>query len=74
MERLQVRVKPNAPRTEILSHDAESGLYTVAVKAPPVDGKANAELERFFTKRLARPARVVAGRAGRKKVIALDSV
>ena len=42
MRTIQVRVKPNARASE-LSEQAD-GTWIARIKAPPVDGKANAEL------------------------------
>jgi uncharacterized protein YggU (UPF0235/DUF167 family) len=58
------------------------GLYGEAalklkVAAPPVDGKANAEVERFVAERTgAAPShvRVVRGLSGRDKIVFVDGV
>ena len=42
MKTLQVKVKPNA-RVSLLEQ-ADDGSWRAQLKAPPVDGKANAEL------------------------------
>ena len=42
MKTIRVRVKPNA-RTSELEEQAD-GTWVARIKAPPVDGKANAEL------------------------------
>ena len=42
MKTIQVKVKPNA-RTSVLEEQAD-GTWLARIKAPPVDGKANAEL------------------------------
>lgn len=39
---IEVRVKPNAGRSELVQ--GEDGGWTARLRAPPVDGKANAEL------------------------------
>jgi uncharacterized protein len=73
--RLTIYVQPRASRTEI------SGIHGDALKvriaAPPVDGEANAELERFLAKLFALPrssVRVVGGATSRTKVVALEGV
>lgn len=43
-----VKVKPGARRDAIVSWDAESRSLELALRAPPVDGKANAALVRFL--------------------------
>jgi uncharacterized protein (TIGR00251 family) len=54
---LSIIVSPNAPQTEIV------GLFNSALKvkihAPPVDGKANEEVVRFFAELLELPQRSV---------------
>lgn len=42
MERITVKVKPNAKQQKV--ETAADGSLVVHVKSPPVDGKANAEL------------------------------
>ncbi len=68
----QVKVQPNAPRTRILGqHDAALKL---ALAAPPVDGKANAECIRFLAKffDLSRSqVDILTGETTRNKVILL---
>jgi uncharacterized protein (TIGR00251 family) len=39
---IQVRVKPNARRSELLQQP--DGTFVATLKSPPVDGKANEEL------------------------------
>lgn len=68
----QVKVQPNAPRTRILGqHDTALKL---ALAAPPVDGKANAECIRFLAKffDLSRnQVDILTGETTRNKVILL---
>lgn len=45
---LTVKATPRATKSEIVG--AESEWLRVRIKAPPVDGKANAELTAFFAK------------------------
>jgi uncharacterized protein (TIGR00251 family) len=70
--RLAVRAQPGAKRGGLLGMWQER--VRVAVAAPPVDGKANVALERYFAElcELAlRDVRVVAGQTHRDKTIAL---
>lgn len=48
---LTVHVKPNAKETKIVSW-RDVGTVVIAIAAPPVDGKANAELIKFLAKKL----------------------
>jgi len=67
---LTLHVQPGAKRTEV------AGIHGDAVKirlnAPPVDGKANAELLRFLAAEFGVPQRAVTlvrGEASRRKVV-----
>jgi uncharacterized protein (TIGR00251 family) len=70
---IDVRVIPRARKTTIDGERADAVLVRVA--APPVDDAANEELIRYFAGTLGLPrsaVRVVSGRRGRKKRLALD--
>lgn len=65
---IRIHLQPRASNTEIV------GLYGEAVKiriaAPPVDGRANAELCRFLARQLGLPqesVRVISGVSSRQK-------
>ena len=56
--KLHVRAAPNARRSEVIGweNDARAGrILRVRVAAPPVEGKANAELRNFLAKTLDLP-------------------
>lgn len=68
-------IQPGASRTAV------SGMYgnelKIALKAPPVDGKANQELCRFFSETFRIPSgavQLLSGHASRKKRIFLRGV
>jgi uncharacterized protein (TIGR00251 family) len=46
---LQVKVKPNSKQQSITKE--EDGCFTVHLKSPPVDGKANQELIKLLAQR-----------------------
>jgi len=72
---LTVKACPRANRTEIAGIDTE--WLRVRIQAPPVDGKANAELVRFFAEKLNLPKRAVeilSGGAGRLKRVKLHGI
>lgn len=67
--RISVKVKPNAKRPGVEKIDETH--YAVAVKEPPVEGKANAAAAKAVAKYLCVPAsrvRLVSGHASRQKV------
>jgi uncharacterized protein len=68
---LNLRVSPGAGRTSIEGPYGEHALK-LKVAAPPVDGRANAELERFLAKLLGvsrSEVAVIRGSPGRDKVV-----
>jgi uncharacterized protein (TIGR00251 family) len=75
MSQLVVRVTPNARRSEVLTWGSdEKGRPVLLLKlgAPPVDGKANAELIRFLAEVLECPRKqvvIVRGEGSRQKVL-----
>ena len=73
MRTLKVKVKPGA-REETLSQLAD-GSWLAAVKAPPVDGKANAALIALVARQFGlRKAQVSirSGASGRMKLVKLE--
>ena len=73
--RIEVYIQPRASRTEIAgTHD---GTVKIRVAAPAVENAANLALVEFVAKRLGvakRCVRIVAGAAGRRKVLQIDGV
>ena len=71
---IQVKVKPNS---KISSYEeTEEGICLARIKAPPIDGKANAELEALITKRFDRPKSAVSiqsGASGRLKLVRIET-
>ena len=60
--RLRVKVKPNARHAALL--EQADGSWTAAVHAPPVEGKANAELLALVAAHFGCPKSAVAIRSG----------
>lgn len=72
---LQVKVKPRS-RVSALAQAAD-GTWVARLKAPPVDGKANAELVGLVAERFRCPKSAVtikAGAAGRTKLVRIEGV
>lgn len=67
MARLQVKVKPNAKESKIISE--EGNKLVVAIAARPEKGKANAELIKFLSKKLKKQARIVSGFGSSSKIV-----
>lgn len=75
MATLTIQTTPNAPRSSVVGW--VEGRLKVKVKAPAVEGKANAELLRFMAEVLGvRPnaVRLVRGETARLKVIEVDGL
>ena len=73
---VRLRVSPNAKSTGLLGTHGESALK-LRVAAPPVDGRANAEVESLVARVTgAAPSRVrvVRGLSGRDKTVFVDGV
>jgi len=73
--RLMVLIQPRASRNELVGiHD---GRLKIRLKAPPVDGEANAELVAFLSKALALPKGAIlleSGQTGRRKTLLLSGL
>ncbi|MEO8037424.1 MAG: DUF167 domain-containing protein [Betaproteobacteria bacterium] len=73
MKLIRVKVKPNA-RTSSLE-ELDDGTWLASLKAPPVDGKANAELlgliaAHFRCRKV--DVSIAAGASGRLKMVRVD--
>ncbi len=72
---LAIRVQPNASVTTIAGEYGDE--LKVRLAAPPVDGKANAELVRFLARAAGVPRAdvvVVRGQSGRSKTVRIAQV
>lgn len=72
---LTIQTTPNAPRSQIVGWQGDR--LKIKVKAPAVEGKANAELVRFLADALGvRPnaIAIVRGETARLKVVRIDGV
>ncbi len=70
----EVRVQPRAKRTAILG--VLDGRLKIALASPPVDGRANEELQRFFAELFSVPRSAVtllAGESSRNKRVAVSN-
>lgn len=73
--RIAVSARPRGRETEIQGVYGDS--LKIAVAAPPVDGKANAELVRFFSGFFGIPkaaVHIAVGAAGRHKVVICEGI
>ncbi len=73
--RIRVRLTPRASRDEIAGW--QEGVLSVRVSATPIDGKANATLERLLAQALGVPRAavgIVSGHRGRDKDVVIDGL
>ena len=75
MADLRVRLTPRAHRDEVTG--VRDGLVLARVRAPPVDGRANAALAKLLAKALRVPpsrVQVIRGQSAREKVVRVEGV
>jgi len=68
--RIHVRVTPHTKKTRITKIDGNTLHLDVA--APPEDGKANKEIERYLTRITGKKATITLGKTGKDKTVKLD--
>lgn len=71
MEIIQVKVKPNQPKTRIIKE--ENNVLYIDIKAKPEDNKANIELIKFFKKELNKDIKIIKGLTNKNKVLKVIS-
>ncbi|NJE26806.1 YggU family protein [Thermococcus sp. MV5] len=71
---LQIYVQPKAKRTEIDGVDEWRKRLKVKVKVPPVEGKANKEIVKFFSKLIGAEVSLIKGETSREKDLLIRGV
>ena len=69
---LDIVVKTSHSKTELIGKTAK-GELKLNIAAPPVKGRANLEIIKFFQKRYQLKAEIIRGKTGKKKKIRLYS-
>ena len=75
MTTIRVHVIPNAKIDEVMGEHGDA--IKIKLRAPPVEGKANAVLRRFLAEKLGVPQRAIVldrGERSRDKVIRIDGL
>lgn len=70
----RVKVKPNSKQQSV--KEETDGSFTIHLKSPPVDGKANEELIKILAKKFDVPKskiRIKSGLSSRQKLIEIDT-
>lgn len=73
--RLAIKVIPRASRTEVRGRMAD-GTLKIALKAPPADGKANRELQKFLAGEFGTvlsSIKLLSGITSRRKLVSVDA-
>lgn len=71
MEIIQVKVKPNQPKTRITKE--ENNILYIDLKAKPENNEANIELIKFFKKELNKDVRIIKGLTNKNKILKVIS-
>lgn len=73
--RLEIKAVPNAPKSQVVGWLGDA--LKVKLHAPPVEGKANAELCAFLSETLGLPKNAVRldrGASSRKKIVVIEGL
>ena len=73
MKTIQVKVKPNARASAL--EESSDGTWLARIKAPPADGKANAELVALIAQRFGlrkSQVSIKSGASGRMKLVQIE--
>lgn len=71
----KIRVQPRASKTEVVGEHGDA--LKIRIASPPVDGKANEEVRKFFARLLdvqTNAVEIIAGDSSRDKVIRVHGV
>ncbi len=72
---LEIKVIPRAPITKVRGRMAD-GTLKIALKAPPADGKANRELQKFLAGEFGTvlsSIKLLSGITSRRKLVSVDT-
>jgi uncharacterized protein (TIGR00251 family) len=66
---LEIIVRPNSSKNEIIGYDLARKALKVNIKAPPENNKANIELIKFLSKETKKKVKIISGFTSKKKVL-----
>lgn len=69
---VDILASPRSERSGIKGIDEWRKRLIVKVTAPPLDGKANKEIEEVFSKITGSPSRIISGQISRQKTIVIE--
>ncbi len=70
--KIEVIVKPNSSKNEIVYYDKENNILKINIKEKAEKGKANKELINFLKKYFKKNIEIVKGTNSKKKIIKLE--
>jgi uncharacterized protein (TIGR00251 family) len=70
MRVIKVKVKPNAPKTKVISQNENELILAVA--APPENNKANIELIKFLSRHFKSKVKIIRGLTSKTKLIKIN--
>ena len=72
--KLRVHVIPNSKENRIEGYDEWRKAVIVKIRAPPSEGRANRELERFLSKFFGTEVRIISGEKSRDKIVLISEI
>jgi len=66
---MKIIVKTNCPKNEVREYDSVRDAYRVEIRAKPVDGKANIEIEKFLSKHFGKKLKIISGFKSKIKLL-----
>lgn len=69
---MKIIVKTNCSENKINFDDSRS-CYKVEIKAKPVDGKANSEIEKYLSKHFKKKVKIISGFKSKMKIISFEN-
>ena len=67
--RIDVIVKANSNKTDVVGYDEEDGVLKIEVKAPAKDNKANIEVVKFLSRLLKKKVKIIKGKTSKRKTV-----
>ncbi|MBN2422410.1 YggU family protein [Candidatus Woesearchaeota archaeon] len=72
--RLQIIVKPNSPKNEIINWDENKQALRINIKEKAEDNKANIAIIKFFSRLTKKNVRIVSGFKSKQKIIEITDL
>lgn len=66
------KIIPNAPKTEIFDREIDADFWKMRVRGAPENGKANAEIQKYFWKNFKISVKIISGKTYRRKLLKFE--